>query len=126
MRPPSIPLLLLSASLAASGCGGGDDKSTEPAATPAERTEAVAMSERKFSPRNVTAASGSVLAIHNAGKVGHDFKLRRDGQEVGGTPILNPGMTLSLEVRYPPGRYEMYCSVPGHEEAGMQGTFTVE
>jgi uncharacterized cupredoxin-like copper-binding protein len=125
MRPPPIPLLLLSVSLAASGCGGGD-KPTEPAATPAERTEAVAMSELRFSPRNVTAASGSVLAIHNAGKVGHDFKLRRDGQEVGGTPILNPGQTLNLEVRYPPGRYELYCSVPGHEKSGMRGTFIVE
>jgi uncharacterized cupredoxin-like copper-binding protein len=24
-----------------------------------------------------------------------------------------------------PGTYEFYCSVPGHEQAGMKGTLTV-
>jgi len=23
------------------------------------------------------------------------------------------------------GRYEFYCSVPGHEQAGMKGTLTI-
>ena len=84
------------------------------------------MSELKFNPRDVTVAAESSLIIRNAGSVGHDLKLRREGAEIGGTEILNPGESQRLEVLYPPGSYEMYCSVPGHEKRGMRGAFTVE
>ena len=83
------------------------------------------MSKRQFTPSDVNAAAGMPLAVRNGGSVGHDLKLRQDGREVGGTPVLNPGQTVQLEILYEPGDYEMYCSVPGHEEAGMKGSFTV-
>ena len=35
------------------------------------------------------------------------------------------GGTRTLTLTLPPGTYTFYCSVPGHEAAGMKGTLTV-
>jgi uncharacterized cupredoxin-like copper-binding protein len=32
----------------------------------------------------------------------------------------------SVIVKLKPGTYTFYCSVPGHEQAGMKGTLTVK
>lgn len=113
----AILALLVAAALP--GCGDGSDDEPEPT------TRLVTMSEREFTPSDVNVAAGTTLAVRNAGSDGHDLKLRRDDREAGGTQVLNPGETQQLEVLFEPGEYEMYCSVPGHEEAGMTGTFTV-
>jgi uncharacterized cupredoxin-like copper-binding protein len=31
-----------------------------------------------------------------------------------------------LDVSVEPGTYAMFCSVPGHEDGGMKGTFAVQ
>jgi plastocyanin len=113
------------AALTLSACGGDDEKSSEPGSGAAAKTSVVTMSEREFRPSEVIAAAGEPIAVHNGGSVGHDLKLRRDGEPVGGTQVVNPGETQQLQVLFDPGDYEMYCSVPGHEESGMKGTFSV-
>lgn len=129
MRPLSLALFVPILALALAACGedsgedsgGGSRRDPAPVAT----TSVVTMAERKFTPSHVIAAAGEPLGVSNAGSVGHDLKLRRDGKEAGGTQVLNPGETQRLEVLFDPGDYEMYCSVPGHEAAGMKGTFSV-
>ena len=44
--------------------------------------------------------------------------------KIGGTPIVT-NSKASLKVNLKPGQYVFYCSVPGHRQAGMQGTLTV-
>jgi plastocyanin len=119
VRTRAAILGVLIASAALAGCGDESDDE------PAPPTKLVTMSERRFTPTDVNAPAGEPLAVQNAGSVGHDLKLRQDGKEAGGTPVLNPGQTVQLEILFEPGDYEMYCSVPGHEEAGMKGTFAV-
>ena len=43
---------------------------------------------------------------------------------LGKTPIFQGG-TKTITMTLPPGTYYFYCSVPGHRQAGMQGTLTV-
>jgi hypothetical protein len=46
------------------------------------------------------------------------------GKVLGATPTFE-GATKTLSLNLPPGNYTFYCSVPGHEAAGMKGTLTV-
>jgi Copper binding proteins, plastocyanin/azurin family len=46
------------------------------------------------------------------------------GKVLGATPTFQGG-TKVLSLNLPPGTYTFYCSVPGHEQAGMKGTLTV-
>jgi len=46
------------------------------------------------------------------------------GKVLGATPTFMGG-SKTLKLDLPPGNYTFYCSVPGHEAAGMKGTLTV-
>jgi uncharacterized cupredoxin-like copper-binding protein len=40
--------------------------------------------------------------------------------------MIQPGKSVKLPVRFTKkGRYPFVCTVPGHEDAGMKGVFTV-
>jgi len=136
LRRLALTLLVCALALVA-GCGEGDepeggaaDNTTEqaPADTGggARTTSEVTMSELKFEPSDVTVKQGATLTVVNAGTIGHDLKVRRGSEQLGGTEVLDAGASAKLQVDFDPGEYEMFCSVPGHEEGGMKGTFTVQ
>jgi plastocyanin len=61
----------------------------------------------------------------NEASVDHNIALEGGGiDEVG--PIVNNGGVSEIQVNVRPGEFTFYCSVPGHREAGMEGTLTVE
>jgi plastocyanin len=47
-----------------------------------------------------------------------------DGRILGGTPTFQGG-TKTVTLNLSAGTYTFFCSVPGHRQAGMQGTLTV-
>jgi uncharacterized cupredoxin-like copper-binding protein len=47
------------------------------------------------------------------------------GQTVGATPTFEGG-SKTVTVNVKPGTYKFFCSVPGHRQAGMEGTLTVK
>ena len=56
----------------------------------------------------------------------HDVAIEdSSGKEVGKTELICEGET-STTVDLKPGTYTYYCTVPGHREAGMEGTLTVK
>jgi uncharacterized cupredoxin-like copper-binding protein len=63
-----------------------------------------------------------VFRLKNDGQLGHDLAI--DGEEEK-TPVIDAGATAELEVELPAGTYELYCSVPGHRDAGMEAGFEV-
>ena len=44
----------------------------------------------------------------------------------GVTPIISNGASENLTVDLPSGEFIYFCTVPGHEQAGMKGTLTVQ
>lgn len=65
------------------------------------------------------------IAFTNPSSIGHDVDVEKDGEDLGGTEVISESeesVTLDLE----PGEYTFFCSVPGHREAGMEGTLTVK
>jgi uncharacterized cupredoxin-like copper-binding protein len=58
----------------------------------------------------------------NDGKIPHDLAIKRTSDK---TKLIPPGGSAELKVTLKPGRYELYCTVPGHEAAGMKLNITV-
>ena len=73
----------------------------------------------------VTASTKVTIDFTNKSPVPHDVTVANAaGKVLGKTPIFAGG-TKILTLTLPPGTYTYYCSVPGHEQAGMKGTLTV-
>jgi plastocyanin len=72
-----------------------------------------------------SATSHVVVEFTNSSPLPHNFTVANAGGRVlGATPTFTGG-TRTLTLTLPAGTYTYYCSVPGHEAAGMKGTLTV-
>ncbi len=80
----------------------------------------------KFLASSATAKAGSVtLRMKNASAVPHDIAIRGAGlSQIG--KIVSGGGVSTVTASLQPGTYTFYCSVPGHEQAGMKGSITVK
>ena len=65
------------------------------------------------------------LLSKNDSPVTHDISLKGGGVNQTGATVSG-GQTSKVSVDLKPGKYEFYCSVPGHEQAGMKDTLTVK
>jgi uncharacterized cupredoxin-like copper-binding protein len=75
----------------------------------------------RLSTKSIAKPGKATFVFTNIGHVAHDFKI--DGKV---TPLIQPGQTTKLAVTFTKaGSYPYLCTVPGHAEAGMKGTFTV-
>jgi len=75
----------------------------------------------RLSTKSVSRPGKVTFVFKNIGHVLHDFSIR--GRK---TPLIQPGKTAKLVVSFTKkGKYAYLCTVPGHAQAGMKGTFTV-
>jgi plastocyanin len=134
-------LLLAVTALAALGlaaCGGGDDNETTAASTPATTAPAAgggatldvstpSGSDLAFDQKSLSAKAGNVtIDFDNKQSLQHDVAVAdSSGKVLGQTDLVSSG-TTSTTVDLQPGTYTFYCTVPGHKEAGMEGTLTVK
>jgi plastocyanin len=80
----------------------------------------------KFTASSASATAGKVtLRMLNKSSVPHDIAVRGTGVNQVGAVVSNGG-TSSVATSLKPGTYTFYCSVDGHEAAGMKGTLTVK
>ena len=126
---------LLTTLTIACGSPSHASKSTGPAtaaaAVAADGTQSITLrvgNSMDFSPRSFTAAAGKpiTLTLRNDGFIPHDFTLTNgsaDPVKVAANPHSAGTTTFTLDR---PGAYTFICSVPGHSDAGMKGTITVQ
>jgi outer membrane protein assembly factor BamB len=81
----------------------------------------------KYTESEITAVAGNdTVSFTNNSPLEHDVVIESSSKKVvGQTPIFDKG-TKTFKVTLTPGTYTYFCSVPGHREAGMQGTLTVK
>jgi uncharacterized cupredoxin-like copper-binding protein len=61
----------------------------------------------------------------NKSSVPHDIAIQGGGvNQIG--PVVSNGGVSTVTATLPTGTYKFYCSVPGHDAAGMHGTLTVK
>ncbi len=154
MKKVAALLALALAALALVACGSSDDDSTTTTTTSggAESTnggatggagakeessgggsastlkfEADPNGQLAFTTTSASTKAGNVtIDFDNPQSLPHDVKIESaSGEEIGGTETIADGSD-SATVDLEPGTYTFYCSVPGHREAGMEGTLTVK
>ena len=86
----------------------------------APKSVAVTEVEFKIELPSTNLSSGSyTFDLTNKGHVGHDLVFNGPGVSNEKTPVVSPGQTAKLTVDLKSGTYDVYCSVPGHKQAGM-------
>jgi plastocyanin len=71
-------------------------------------------------------AGKAVVQLVNFGEDDHNLRLRRRGRTyVHRLPRTAPGELSELRAILRRGRYKLWCSLPGHEAAGMKATLRV-
>src|SRR5262249_6999375 len=105
---------------ATTGGGAGGGGSTVNISTPSGSTLA-------YDQKSVSAKAGSLtIDFDNKQPLQHDVAVEdSSGKELGATELVSSG-TATTTVNLQPGTYTFFCTVPGHREAGMQGTLTVK
>ena len=83
----------------------------------------VTLSEFAITPASISAPIDGKLTVTNSGSAVHNFN-------VSGTNIhtkdLQPGTTTTVDLKgIKAGTYTVFCAIPGHQAAGMQGTLVI-
>lgn len=109
----------------ANGGGGGGGTATAPGGGGGgAATLDVGATEFAFDPSEMTVAENGKIVLTNNGTVQHDIAVKED--ESFTMDLVDPGETGELDLSgLAPGEYYVFCTVPGHEAAGMKGTLTV-
>jgi len=145
----ALVLVLSACGGSSSGSTSGAEESASGEAEGA--TLEIKMGDYYFDPEDATAKAGpATIEAPNEGKMEHElvlFKSEMDpaklptdangevdeekldesseAEEIGEIADVEPGDTKSEEFDLTPGKYVMFCNLPGHYAQGMYGTLTV-
>lgn len=148
MKRVLVALTIAAATLALAACGSSK-KSSSSTAAPSSSSQAQTQSTApapapssaggssvsisadpsgalKFDTSQATAKAGKVvIKFSNPAQLSHGLSLEGPGVDKEGQ-VVGSGGSSTLNVDLKPGKYTFYCPVPGHRQAGMQGTLTVQ
>ena len=138
MRPvwhalPGLPVVL-ALSLGLAGCGGGSSSATTTSGEPTTPSSAVGTTlelaadpsgKLEFDKTRLEAPAGEVtIVLTNDSSGPHDVAISGNGVSVASETVAD-GEHTSVSATLAAGTYTFYCTVPGHEAAGMKGTLIV-
>jgi uncharacterized cupredoxin-like copper-binding protein len=98
---------------------------------PQKRGATVSVAEKEYSVSLTGAKTLKpgkyTILVANQGQIQHDLAVEGPGvTKEAKTPLIDPHKGANLEVDLRPGRYKLYCTVPGHEQLGMKTNVTVQ
>jgi azurin len=84
-------------------------------------------SEYRIGTSRAKAPAGVLIAqLQNNGQDDHDLAVRTSaGRIVATTKVVHHGGLGQLRVRLKPGRYQLVCTLAGHEALGMRALLVV-
>lgn len=130
LEPPPAPEPTPAAPAASSAAAS--TTAPAPASAPAAPAPAGALKlaanpagQLSYNTKTLSAKAGTVTIIMaNMSPVEHNVTIAAGSKVLGATPTFT-GATRTLSLKLKPGKYTFYCSVPGHRQAGMEGTLNV-
>jgi plastocyanin len=100
-------------------------ESSSPAATTSLKLAANPEGQLSYDTKGLSAPAGTItITMTNMSPVEHNATIAEGSKVIGATPTF-AGSSKTVTVKLKPGKYTFYCSVPGHRQAGMEGTLTV-
>lgn len=107
------------------GARAGDDSTGGVSTGGTAATASLALSEFALTPASITVAVDGSLEVTNGGTIEHDAAVKGN-EDSYKLALLGPGDSATLDLRgLPAGTYDLYCTVPGHEAAGMKATLVL-
>jgi plastocyanin len=86
---------------------------------------AASPTEIAFDKTSLASKPGKVtIDFDNPSAIEHDVAIEQGGNEIAVSDTITDSKT-SVSADLAPGSYTFLCTVPGHAEAGMEGTLTV-
>jgi plastocyanin len=79
-----------------------------------------------FDTTKLSAQAGKVtIDFTNPSALEHDVAIEQNGKQIAISETIAESKT-SVSADLEPGTYTFLCTIPGHAEAGMEGTLTIE
>jgi plastocyanin len=106
-------------------CGGSSSGSSYKQPTgPAVASLKVQSGNVFFKPTKLSSPAGIIsITLKNIESGSHDLQIH--GVPGFSLQVSGSGSSSTGKVQLKKGTYQYYCSIPGHEAAGMKGTLTV-
>jgi plastocyanin len=107
--------------------GAGKSEETSSGEGSSIKFEAEAEGMLMFEEKSATAEAGEdTIEFDNPSAVPHNVAIEDSaGKTIAETETITES-EASTTVKLEPGTYTFFCSIPGHREAGMEGTLTVK
>lgn len=133
-------VVIAAAAVLVAACGGDDDSGGGGDGDGAAATLiTVEGTEFAFEPDAwvVAADTDVTVTFENGGSIEHEWVVLTAGTEIGSEADFSAslieasidkipaGTSESLTLNLPPAEYQVICAIPGHFDAGMEGTLTV-
>jgi plastocyanin len=138
LRRSLVSALVATAAIGIAACGSDKKDSASTPAAPAATTPAPASGggaaisiaadpsgQLSYNTKAITAKAGDItIDFSNDSQVPHNVTIEQGENELGATDTIQ-GSKTSKSFSLKAGTYSFYCSVDGHEAAGMKGTLKI-